>query len=92
MGCYMFVHMKAETNYCGEHDEKVVEFPDDITDNDIELYVSEWADENAISFGELGEPENDEDDQDYRESYSSWDKLEGTREEIEEEYGEISAP
>lgn len=84
----MFVKIRCETNYCGEWDESVREFPDDTTDEELNDYASDAADDNARSFGELGEPE----DEDYREAYGNWEKLEKTREEILEEYGEILLP
>lgn len=82
----MFVRIRVETNYCGEWDEGVYEFPDDTTEKDIELYASELADENALSFEEPIEPD-DEDES--REAYYEWEKLEETREQILKDWGEI---
>lgn len=85
----MFVRIKVETNYCGEWDEGVFEFPDGTTEDAILDYASAWADENAMSFGTLDEPEDDDEEQEYRETYSEYEILPAAREEIEEEYGEI---
>lgn len=89
----MFVKFECETNYCGERDEKVVEFPDDTTDEELDNYSNEYADENAMSFRTLDELEEEEDEEDeFRDSFGSWEKLEKTKEEIEMEWGVILNP
>ena len=85
----MFVRIKVETNCCGEWDEGVFELEDGATEDAILDYASAWADDNAMTFGTLDEPEDDDDEQEYRESYSEHEILNMTREEVLEEYGEI---
>lgn len=80
----MFVRIKVETNYCGEWNEDVYEFPDDTTTEHIESYASELADENALTFGDTLDCEDG-----YREAYYDYTVLDMTREEVLEEYGEI---
>lgn len=90
----MFVKIMLETNYCGEQDETVREFPDDTTDEVLDAYIADAADDNALSFGSLDEPEEDEvdSDDDFRETFGNWEKLNMTREEIEDEGYEIMQP
>lgn len=74
-------------------DEKVVEFPDGTPEAQIDFYASEWADDNAMSFGDIEWDDEDADeDNEYREAYSEFEILSMSREEIEEEYGEIEEP
>lgn len=89
----MYVYIKVDTNYCGEWDEGVFEFPEGTTEDHIADYASEWANENAMTFGNIDEPEDDDyDENDYREAYCKWKILKGTRQEVEDEYGEIKEP
>lgn len=84
----MFVRIKVETNYCSEWDEGAFEFLDGTTTEHIESYAAEWADENALSFGDTLDCEDYEEDG-YREAFYDYDILDITREEVLEEYGEI---
>lgn len=81
----MFVLMHLRTNIVGTDVDAVYEFDDSTSDENLSEYAHDLASDNAEMYG----VEFDEDfDEEPFEGY--WEKLEGkTREEIEEEYGEI---
>ena len=77
----MFVRINVGTNYCGEWNERVYDFPDGTTTEYIESYAGEFADENALTFGDTLDCEDDEEDG-YREAFYNYDILNMTREEV----------
>lgn len=92
----MFVLIKCDTCRVGCSSIEVYEFEDGTDNEALDVYVSELAYENAEMYGILDDEREscEESGIEFNESdcYSySYEVLEGmTREEIEEQYGEIT--
>lgn len=88
----MFVLIKCTTCRVGCDSEMVYEFPDDTTEYELQEYATDTARDNADMYGiiedEIEEAENSCIDEDS--CYSgSYEILNKSKDEIEEEYGEI---
>jgi hypothetical protein len=90
-----YVLIKCETSRVGCDSENVYEFPDHFTDDEINTYANEYARDNAEMYGIIEDEEEScneagiefEEDSCYRATIKVLDM---TREEIEEEYGDIT--
>jgi hypothetical protein len=83
----MFVLFTLTTGFAGEDQRVVYEFPEGTTEENISDYGSELAVDNAESYGHyMGD---DIDGVEYTEAECNYEILEGSREEIEEDWGEI---
>ena len=90
----MFVLIKCTTCRVGCDSETVYEFPDDTTEDGLQEYATDAARDNADMYGiiedEIEEAENSCIEFDEDSCYSgSYEILNKSRSEIEEEYGEI---
>ena len=90
----MFVLIKCTTCRVGCDSEMVYEFPDDTTEDELQEYATDTARDNADMYGiiedEMEEAENSYIEFDEDSCYSgSYEILNKSRDEIEEEYGEI---
>lgn len=85
----MFVVFKLETGYVGEETTEVYEFDEDTSEDTINEYGQLIANDNAEMYGHnVGEVM---DGVEYEGGTYTYEILEGmTREEVEEEYGEIN--
>lgn len=86
----MIVLFHLQTCYAGQDSYEVFEFDDDTTDDDISDYGLQLAQENAELYGidaeAMAEESGVESDDLY---YETHEILEGSREEIEAEWGTI---
>ena len=78
----MLVLFKLETGYVGEACQEVYEFDNDTSDETLDEYGQELAYDNARMYGR-------DNDEDLENVSHSWEKLNMTREEAEEEYGSV---
>ena len=90
-----YVLIKCKTCRTGCDSEEVYEFPDHFTDDEIESYANECARDNAEMYGIIEDEEADADEAgiEFEECNCYWavtKVLNMTREEIEEEYGDIN--
>ena len=84
----MFVLFNLETGYVGEDATEVYEFDDDTSEDTFDEYGQQLADDHAEMFGHTAEEETD--GVEYEGGTDTYEMLEDmTREEIEEEYGEL---
>ncbi len=63
------VFFKLRTGYCGMDGAECIEFPDDVTEEELDDMAWELACENASTFGIYPESEEDEVDEDYECKY-----------------------
>lgn len=85
----MFVAFKLETGYVGEETTEVYEFDDDTSEDTLNEYGQQIADDNAEMYGHTAGEDNN--GVEYEGGTYTYEILEDmTKEEIEEEYGEIS--
>ena len=62
----MEVRFKYRTGYCGMDEEEIVEFPEDVSEEELDNYAWYGALQNAESFGIYPYPEEEvEDSQQY---------------------------
>lgn len=83
----MFVKMCLRTNRVGCDFDEVYEVDDNYTDEELTEVAHDLARDNAEMYGIFDDDGDFEDEGNY---WGYWERLEGTREEIEEEYGEIN--
>lgn len=85
----MFVLFKLETGYIGEKSMEVYEFDDGTSEDTFDEYGQQLANDIAEMYGHIVGEEID--GVEYDGGTYTYEILEGmTREEIEEEYGEIT--
>lgn len=90
----MFVLIKCTTCRVGCDSNTVYEFPDDTTEDELQAYATDEARDNADMYGiiedEMEEAENSGIEFDEELCYNGdYEILNKSRDEIEEEYGEI---
>jgi hypothetical protein len=54
------IKFQYSTGYCGMDEEEIVEFPDNVTDAELDAYAHDRAIDNALQYGV--EPLGDDDD------------------------------
>ena len=85
----MFVLFNLETGYVGEDATEVYEFDDDTSEDTLDEYGQQLADDHAEMYGHTAGEDNN--GVEYEGGTYTYEILEDmTKEEIEEEYGEIS--
>lgn len=90
----MFVLIKCTTCRVGCDNEQVYEFEDSITEEELQTYADECAKDNADMYGIIEDEMEAAEDSGFEfeecQCYEgSYEILNMTKEEIEEEYGEI---